>query len=85
MAQLTAQDVISLLTRSAGDLEFSGDPADALDLPFDTLGCDSLALLETAARIQDDYGVALPEEVVGDLDTPRALMAAVNEAANQGG
>ncbi|WP_438486767.1 acyl carrier protein [Streptomyces sp. S186] len=85
MTRITAQDIIRLLAQSAGDLEFTGNPADALDLTFDALGCDSLALLETAARIQDDYGVSLSEQVVGDLDTPRSLMAAVNDAVAQAG
>ncbi len=85
MAQIAAQDIIRLLAQSAGELEFTGTPEDALDLTFDALGCDSLALLETAARIQDDYGVSLSEHVVGDLDTPRSLMTAVNDAVAQAG
>ncbi|MFE0171377.1 acyl carrier protein [Streptomyces sp. NPDC059002] len=78
MTEITAQDMVRLLTESAGDLAFSGDAEDVLDLTFEDLGCDSLALLETTARIQQDYGVELPDDLATQLATPRSLMEAIN-------
>ncbi|QEU89963.1 acyl carrier protein [Streptomyces kanamyceticus] len=85
MTGITAQDMVRLLTESAGDLDFSGPPEDVLDLTFEELGCDSLALLETAARIQQDYGVELPDDLATGLATPRSLMEAINTSPAKAG
>ncbi|MBC2876893.1 MULTISPECIES: acyl carrier protein [Streptomyces] len=78
MNDITARDLVRLLTESAGELDFTGRPEEALDLTFAELGCDSLALLETAARIQQEYGVVLDDDAATATETPRALLAAVN-------
>nr|WP_221463074.1 acyl carrier protein [Streptomyces olivoverticillatus] len=49
-----------------------------LDTPFSSLGYDSLALLEIAARIQNQYGVAIRDEDVELLATPRAVLEYVD-------
>jgi len=50
----------------------------APDLPFDELGYDSLALLETHSRIKRDYGVEISEEDFGLITTPKSLVDFVN-------
>jgi minimal PKS acyl carrier protein len=52
---------------------------DILDVQFEALGYESLALLETGSRIEREYGIALDEDLLTDADTPRALIAVVNE------
>ena len=49
------------------------------DLTFAELGYDSLALLETASRIEREYGVKLADDVFGDADTPTTFVGLVNE------
>lgn len=59
--------------------------SDTLDIPFEELGYDSLALMETAAAIQEEYGIVLPDEDVSEARTPRRLLGLVNGAIPTGG
>ncbi|MGH3645679.1 MAG: acyl carrier protein [Micromonosporaceae bacterium] len=52
--------------------------ADIHDTEFADLGYDSLARLQIAAVIQDKTDVALPDDVVMELETPRAVLDFVN-------
>uniref|UniRef100_A0AAU2VQJ9 Acyl carrier protein n=1 Tax=Streptomyces sp. NBC_00008 TaxID=2903610 RepID=A0AAU2VQJ9_9ACTN len=75
----TLADLKQILLEAAGaseDVDFDGD---VLDTDFDALGYESLALLETAGRIERDYGIALGDDVLTKAVTPRALIGAVNE------
>jgi act minimal PKS acyl carrier protein len=78
MQPMTIHDLVRLLRESAGESE-GLDRGDALlDTTFDELGYDSLALIETAARIEQDYGLTIPDEEITELETPRALLGLVN-------
>ncbi|WP_019070472.1 acyl carrier protein [Streptomyces hokutonensis] len=75
---MTLDDLRGTLIACAGEedsVELSGD---ILDMTFEELGYDSLALMESAAKIERDHGVSLPDEAVAEADTPRALLALVN-------
>ncbi|MEW2353444.1 acyl carrier protein [Spirillospora sp. NPDC029432] len=50
----------------------------APERPFDELGYDSLALLETHTRIKRDYGVEISEDDFGRINTPQGLVDFVN-------
>lgn len=45
-----------------------------LGTDFGDLGYDSLVVYEIAMRIQDDYGVPIPDEALDELKTPRAFI-----------
>ncbi|WP_406460051.1 acyl carrier protein [Streptomyces sp. NBC_01622] len=80
MAQIHMDDLRRILVACAGEddgIDLSGD---ILDTAFGDLGYDSLALMETAARIERDYGVALADDVIADAETPRDLLDLVNRA-----
>lgn len=78
MRAMTPADLLRLM-RECGGLE--GDPGTgAVDEAFDTLGCDSIALLEVVGRIQRDYGVNLVDDVLAAVETPAALMELANSA-----
>lgn len=47
---------------------------DFLDTPFPDLDFDSLAVLEIATRVQHDYDLAIPDEAVAELITPRHVL-----------
>jgi len=49
-----------------------------LDASFTDLGYDSLALLEAAAAIGREYGVALADEDLDVRETLRAFLGKVN-------
>lgn len=76
--KLDAPLLAELMTRAAGAPE--SVPGDFLDAPFEDLGYDSLALLETAGLIQARWSTALPDAVVVEARTPRELIALVNDA-----
>ena len=80
MSDMTLDDLRRVLIASGGesDADMGGD---ILDVPFADLGYDSLALIESAAQIGQEFGVDLPDERVIALETPRELLGLVNTSA----
>ncbi|WP_409181505.1 acyl carrier protein [Amycolatopsis sp. VS8301801F10] len=79
---MTMEELRAILVECAGPTEeLAGDLADA---EFAALGVDSLAVIETAARIRQRLGVVVPDAVVADLRSPAELLAAVNAARAAG-
>lgn len=80
MAVLGVEDLHRLLSEIAGEADGGFTPDAFPDQEFDDLGYDSLALMEAAARISQQYGVEVPEDLLLDLRTPRELLDVVNGA-----
>jgi minimal PKS acyl carrier protein len=80
MTRIGAEDLRRLLREAAGDADGEVDPGEFEDTEFHTLGYDSLALMETAAKITDEYGVKIPDDRLFGLGTPRELLDLVNGA-----
>lgn len=80
MTTFTFPDLVRILKESAGADE-SVTPIDEsqLDAPFESLGYDSLAMLELAARVQREFVVPIPDDSLEHMTTPRATVAYVNE------
>ncbi|MCX4959770.1 acyl carrier protein [Streptomyces virginiae] len=76
-ASFTLDDLKRILLEGSGAPEGSGLDRDALDTEFSDIGYDSLALLETASRIEREYGIELDESVMGEATTPRVFLDAV--------
>ncbi|GHB16766.1 actinorhodin polyketide synthase acyl carrier protein [Streptomyces viridiviolaceus] len=76
--ELTMERLFSILRECAGEEEVAGGAAEVAETEFSALGYDSLALLETTARVSREYGVEIPEEDLADVKTPAAFVAAVN-------
>ncbi|MER5968049.1 acyl carrier protein [Streptomyces sp. NPDC002057] len=74
----TLDDLKRILREGAGAAEGVDLDGDILDSHFETLGYESLALLETGSRIEREYSITLDDDVLSDADTPRALVEAVN-------
>ncbi|MER6282299.1 MULTISPECIES: acyl carrier protein [Streptomyces] len=85
MATLDIEDLRRILVDCAGEEEGAEVSGATLDTPFEELGYDSLALMETAAAIQDEYGIVLPDEDVSEARTPRNLLDLANGAVRTGG
>jgi acyl carrier protein len=77
--KLTVDGLKDLLSSAAGVPEDIDLDVDILDIEFDQLGYDSLALLETFSRIERGYGVQLDDSLVTEAVTPRLLLGAVND------
>ncbi|MFC8507212.1 acyl carrier protein [Streptomyces sp. NPDC057411] len=78
MTQLTTDRLMEIIRDCAGE----GDPVAGdrrpEELEFTALGYDSLALLETASRLEREFQVSLGEEEFGLARTPAQLTALVN-------
>ncbi|MFI6040993.1 acyl carrier protein [Nocardia sp. NPDC051321] len=73
----TLTDLGRIMLEAAGDegIDFA-EPV--LDVLFDELGYDSLALLEASGRIEREFDISLDEDTLLSATTPRALIGAVN-------
>jgi minimal PKS acyl carrier protein len=78
MTTITLDDLREILVETAGADDSADLTGDILDRDFADLGYDSLALLETAAAIQRRYGIALTDDQVSELRTPREVLESVN-------
>ena len=78
MSKITIDDIRRILIACAGDVETSELQGDISDLEFENLGYDSLALMETAARLEQEFGVRIPEEQITEVKTPQELLDLVN-------
>ncbi|MET9219513.1 acyl carrier protein [Streptomyces sp. NPDC088197] len=77
--ELTIEDLKRILREAAGESEGIDLDGDILDQTFEDLGYDSLALLETGSRIEREHGIELEDTSITVVETPRALLAVVNE------
>jgi len=76
--EITIDDLRATLRQAAGQDEATDLDGDIFDVTFADLGYDSLALLETAARIERERGIRLADSTIVEAQTPRALLAAIN-------
>ncbi|MGW1056161.1 acyl carrier protein [Streptomyces sp. NPDC001118] len=77
MDELTGTKLMDIMRECSGQGEEVEAGSDPLDITFADLGYDSLALLETASRVERAYGIRLAEEHVADARTPRAFLELV--------
>ncbi|MEU2428114.1 acyl carrier protein [Streptomyces sp. NPDC007861] len=78
MAEFTLDDLKRILRAGAGVDEQTDLDGDIADTPLADLGYDSLALLETATRIEREYGIQIPDGDLEHRQTPREAVAYVN-------
>ncbi len=75
---ITLEVLTRMLREGAGTDESVELDGDVLDVEFTELGYDSLALLETAARLERDHGIVLDDDAATSAKTPRELLELVN-------
>ncbi|MEU4577803.1 phosphopantetheine-binding protein [Nonomuraea sp. NPDC023979] len=81
---MTEEFTLDQLNRIVGedsDVLISPEQAGAA---FADLGLDSLALVELAERLVDEYDVPAPEDVYRDLGTPELVLDYVNRHLGKG-
>lgn len=78
---MTIDDLRRILAQCAGEDESGSLNGDILDTSFTDLGYDSLALMETAAKIKQEFGVQIAEEDLATVHTPRVLLDVVARTA----
>jgi act minimal PKS acyl carrier protein len=67
-------DLRKVLVTCAGEADNGALRGDFADTDFEELGYDSLALMETAARIERDYGVRITDSEVAAARTPHDMV-----------
>jgi acyl carrier protein len=77
MTQFTADDMHRIMRDSGGEPE-PVDGADIATASFEDLGYDSLAVMAMAARIEIEFGVRIPDQIVTDLKTATDVVDYVN-------
>lgn len=78
MDTFTIDDIRRIMREAAGEAESVSLDGDIDQVPFTELGYDSLALLELAARVQQELGVPMPDEAVAQMQTPADAVSYVN-------
>jgi minimal PKS acyl carrier protein len=77
--QFTLDDLRRILQEGAGVDETAGLDGDIADVGLGLLGYESLALLETAGRIEREFDIELDDAAVTDAETTaRELVELVN-------
>ncbi|TMR04910.1 acyl carrier protein [Actinomadura soli] len=71
-------DLRRVLREAAGTPEEVDLEDDILDMEFEVLGYDSLALQETGSRVERVYGIELEDGAIVDARTPREFLSTVN-------
>ncbi|MFI1913906.1 acyl carrier protein [Nocardia sp. NPDC020380] len=79
MRQFTIADLWRIIRECAGEPDAMPPGTDLDGATFRDLGYDSVVMLEAATKLDQEFGVALSDEVVFDLATPRAFLDAVRE------
>ncbi|HZR54065.1 MAG TPA: acyl carrier protein [Streptosporangiaceae bacterium] len=82
--EITLDVLARALLESAGADEHTELNNEVMDVDFDELGYDSLALLETAARLERDHGIELDDDAATSAKTPRELLELANSAHSAG-
>ncbi|SFQ64897.1 act minimal PKS acyl carrier protein [Amycolatopsis arida] len=85
MTQFTADELREIMVRSAGEDESIDLDGPFLDTSFDDLGYDSLAVLDIAVQVQRAHGVALDEDDLPQMSTPRDVLDLVRSRQRTAG
>nr|WP_198408962.1 acyl carrier protein [Micromonospora maris] len=78
MPELTLADLTRILRAAGGEDDPETLQGDILDVPFTDLGYDSLAMLETVSRIEREFDLSLPDDLVPEMPTPRIALDTIN-------
>ncbi|MDP4503525.1 MULTISPECIES: acyl carrier protein [unclassified Nonomuraea] len=82
MREFTLAEFIELMETHAGEPDEGRLDDTVIDVLFEQLGYDSVALLEVLSQIKHQYGIDLAEEILGDVKTPRQALDKINELIN---
>lgn len=85
MPELTLNDFIEVTRSRAGESSEGALDETIIDVLFEHLGYDSVALMEVVSEIKHAYGVDLSGGAVGALRTPRMVLDAVNAIMSRQG
>lgn len=79
MKQLDLPELLRIMRECAGEDESVSSRSDVAETDFAALGYDSLALMETATKVEQEYHVTIAEEQLASVRTPAEFIHVVNE------
>jgi act minimal PKS acyl carrier protein len=74
---VSLDDLRRILIAAAGEDESTDMEGEILDVSFEDLGYDSLALMEAAAQIKREFGVEIDDDDLVRMQTPREMLDTV--------
>ncbi len=74
MAEFGPDELRTIMKGCAGEAEGISLDGDFIDVPFEQLGYDSLALLEISHTIEDKTGLVIPDGSIEEMKTPREVI-----------
>lgn len=78
MAKLTLAELVNAIRKSAGDSDVADLDGDILDITFEELGYDSVALLELSVTLRSEHGITLSDDEILNIETPRGALELIN-------
>ncbi|RPF24894.1 acyl carrier protein [Streptomyces sp. TLI_185] len=75
---LSLDGLVATIRRCAGDSDVAALDGDILDVSYQDLGYDSVAVLEIFAELGSEHGIAISDEEVFETMTPRQTLDLVN-------
>ncbi|MEU7002731.1 acyl carrier protein [Nonomuraea sp. NPDC046570] len=75
MQELTIDTLKEFLLKAVGEDESIDLSGDIMDVELGELGFDSLAIIDTTAKIERHFGIKLPDL---EIRTPRDFLTTVN-------
>jgi acyl carrier protein len=78
MAEMTFDELRNFLLRAVGGDDSVDLSADSLDEGLSDLGFDSLAVIDVTSKVEQHYGIKLPESDASEITTPREFLDLVN-------
>lgn len=80
MNEITVETLMQILDRAGGSDENGNISGTIEETDFETLGYESLTILEAAGIVEREYGVQLDEAALFGANTPRELVDVINQA-----
>ncbi|MFI9406972.1 acyl carrier protein [Nocardia sp. NPDC052316] len=77
-SEITVDDLMRLLREVSGDAP--PPDGDLLDVDFEDMGYDSVAVMEANARLAREFGRSIDLQVADEARTPRQLLELFNGA-----
>lgn len=78
MADFTRADLARLIEACLGTQDSVDITEATVDTQFDAMGVDSLARYEIATRLQDELKIAIADDDIDLMATPRQMLDLVN-------
>jgi act minimal PKS acyl carrier protein len=76
---MTMDELRAILVACAGGEDIEALSGDVSGVSFDELGYDSLALIETAAKLKLEHSVEITDEQITEVRSPGELLGLIND------